>query len=321
MADAAQATATPAAPVSQTPPPAAAPADLNAATAAIDAAKAAATPAKPETAAEPKADSKAEAPKPVELQPKKKSSGEVLDAMKREQQFRQQERKAKEALATLQKQEAEWKARMAAAGDPNADPVAYLEKLGVPFEKLVSTITSREPPKVEDQVKALEQKILDFQKQQAEAMERARREQEQADFEEFRRQAVAHVTRDTEKNELISAFNAQEYVPQLISEYAREYNKVLDVDEAAALVREDLEKVVEKIAATKWFQAKYQKAAPAAPPAKEVDSGEKKDAMTLTASATASAAAVEQAKQPLTAEQARAAAIEILEAHRRRKSP
>lgn len=265
-------------------------------------------------------------PKPqVTAETKQPKSDKFMAALEREKAFRDQERKARAAVEDLQRRENEWKSRMAAAGDPNADPIAYLEKMGVPFDKVVSAITSREPPKVEDKVKELESKLEAFKREQAEAAKRQAREQADADLAEFNRQVVAYVNKDAEKHELITAFNAQEYVPQFISQYAQNYGKVLDVDEAAKLVNDDLASVVEKIAATKWFQAKYQKvgtavnAPPPAAPAKAVVSGDPKEARAIPSSATATAAAVEQARGgPMTPAEARAKAIEILEAHMRR---
>lgn len=279
-----------------------------------------AEPAKP---AEPAAE---EAKPQAAAQARQPKSDKFVQALEREKALREQERRAKTAMAELQKREAEFKARMQSVGDPASDPIAYLEKLGVPFEKVVSSITQREPPKVEDKVRELETKLEQYKREQAEAARQAALEQQKADLEEFRRSAVEYVNRDAEKNELIAAFDAQEYVPQLIAQYARQYDKVLDVDEAAKLVRDDLEAVVEKVAATKWFQAKYQKVgavhAPPATPAKEAVSSEpKREATTLSAGVTATAAAVEQAQQrPMTAAEAREKALEILRSHMNRSA-
>lgn len=296
--------------------PAAAPQNINEATDAALAAK--------EKEAAPPAAPAPEPAKPPE--PRNPKSDRFVAAMEREKSLREVERRAKASVSELQRREAEYKARLAAAGDPSADPIAYLEKLGIPFEKVVSSITAREPPKVEDKVRELETRLETFKREQAEAAQRAAIEQQKADLEEFNRHVVSYVAKDTEKNELIGAFNATEYVPTFIQQYAQQYGKVLDVDEAARLVREDLEATVDRIAATKWFQAKYQKVGASAPqsnPAKAVVSGEaqKPEARTLTSGATASAAAVQQAAQaPMNEAERRAKALEAFQEVLKRSS-
>lgn len=315
----------PAATPTPTPAPASAPPDLNAATNALEAAAKgeapkAADPAKTEA---PKADAVPPPAKPAESKAPK--SDRFVAALEREKALREQERRAREAVASLEKREAEFKARMAAAGDPAADPIAYLEKLGIPFDKVVSSITSREPPKVEDKVKELETKLETYKREQAEAARRAAEEQARADLEEWQKSVVGYLQKDADKHELINAFAAHEYVPAFISQYAQQYGKILDVDEASRLVSEDLENVVSRVAETKWFKAKYQpiaakaEAPPPVTPAKAAVSGESKpEARALSSSATATATAVEQAKRALTPAEARERALEILKAHMER---
>lgn len=289
-------------------------------------AKAEAAPAKapePAKVEEPKAEAAKPPPAPPKAEPR---SAKFMAALEREKSLREQERRARSAAAELEKREAEFKSRLAAAGDPNADPVAYLERLGVPFDRVVKSITDREPPKVEDKVKELENKLEVYKREQAELARRAAAEQAKADYEEWQRQVVTYVQKESDKNELINAFQASEYVPQLISSYAQQYDKVLDVDEATQLVRDDLEKAVERIAATKWFQARYTKAQaetkPSPSPAKSASPGETKpESRTLSTSATATAAAVEQASRaPVSDSERRAKALEAFEAAMKRAS-
>ena len=63
----------------------------------------------------------------------KKKSSDFVKAVEREKALREQERRAKAAVEELNRRDAEMKAKWANAGDPRTDPIAYLEKLGVPF--------------------------------------------------------------------------------------------------------------------------------------------------------------------------------------------
>lgn len=126
------------------------------------------------------------------------------------------------------------------------NPIKVLtEDLGYSFEDLVDFATKEDLGEKDLKVKSMEEKIKELEqsfeeKLKEKELETAKREQEQQ-IQQFQNHLNKHIVNNKENYELINLYGAEDQVFDVISQFANDYGKLPDIDEACKHVEEQLE--------------------------------------------------------------------------------
>jgi hypothetical protein len=159
-------------------------------------------------------------------------------------------------------------------GSYKANPLAVLEDHGLSYKELTDYILNNNTVSTESQIKALQDKIEQQEKQrELDRQEQVKREQERHAaretevIAEFKSEIGTFLSRQSEKYELTNLYDSADLVYDTVEEYFAKTNKVLSIPEACDLVESYLEKQVEKSLATKKLSARVSKQEPSSPTA------------------------------------------------------
>lgn len=202
--------------------------------------------------------------------PKENVSERFAFLAKKEAGIVRQRQELKSQLAALEAQKAEleklrsevdgFKSRR---GSYKSNPLSLLEDHGMTYKELTDYILNNNTVTPESQIKSLQDKIEQVEKQRLLDLEDAkRRELEQQKNHEtqviadFKNEINRFIKAKSETFELTALYDSGDLVYDTVEEYFNKTNKVLSIPEACELVEKYLEQQVEKTLKTKKISTK-----------------------------------------------------------------
>jgi hypothetical protein len=182
-----------------------------------------------ETTAQP-----VEAQKPVEpVKPDPKEE----DMSRRFAALSRQQKKLMEEQQRFKQEAKEWNEWKKSKDQAKQNPLDYLKAAGLTPDDLVNHLINDGQPTLEQQVKALQEK-LEGEEKRKQSEEQARleaqeKEQEKKVIDDFKQKITEFINQDTDKYEAIAALKVQDQVWEIINANFQETGELMPIHEAA----------------------------------------------------------------------------------------
>lgn len=141
-------------------------------------------------------------------------------------------------------------------------PLEVLQELGTSFEDIANAVLKTGEPESEQQkamrvAEEARQEVERLRREREEEIERIQNLQLQRAVEDFRFRISDTIKKNTDKFELVAAYEADNLVYDIVQEYFNKHNEILDPEKAAELAESFLEKRVERLVKTKKIQSRF----------------------------------------------------------------
>lgn len=189
----------------------------------------------------------------------KKEAGIV----KQRQELKNQLAAMEAEKAEIARLKAEIEAARSKAGSYKSNPLALLEDHGMTYKELTDYILNNNTVSTESQIKALNEKLEQVERQrEQDRIEAQKRAEEQAKareaavIQEFRSEIDQFIKTKSDTYELTALYDSADLVYDTVEAYFEKTQKVLSIPEACDLVEKYLESQVEKSLKTKKLSTK-----------------------------------------------------------------